>query len=223
MASQHAGGQQAANLLGAGRVLAVRAGPRPGWRGLDRDVVSGAAPVVSALLARPGPAPPGDAARRLRRRARRVLPGRGRRARPGPALGRPVVAGDAADAARRGRRTGHRDGDRPPAAPRRRPARARHRGPGPGPRGVRARRRRRAAAGPGQCLRPRNRTPSPGRRLAAAPAPHVAPGRRERGPLDGPRGHAGHRRGRPDLERRRRRGGACRPAPSPPPASPCPP
>ena len=36
-------------------------------------------------------------------------------------------------------------------------------------------------------------------------------------------GHAGHRRGRPDLERRRTRGRASPPTRSPPPASPCPP
>ena len=52
---------------------------------------------------RPGAAPAGHAARRLRRRTRRVLPGLGAEARPGAPLGRPVVAGDAADAARRGR------------------------------------------------------------------------------------------------------------------------
>ena len=52
MASQHAGGQQAANLLGAGRSWLCDLA-RSGWRGLDHDVVSGAAPVVSALLADP--------------------------------------------------------------------------------------------------------------------------------------------------------------------------
>jgi hypothetical protein len=47
-----AAGQQAANLLGAGRSWLCDLA-RSGWRGLDHDVVSGSAPVVSAMLADP--------------------------------------------------------------------------------------------------------------------------------------------------------------------------
>jgi hypothetical protein len=50
---QPAAGQHAANLLGAGRSWLCDLA-RCGWRGLDHDVVAGAAPVVSALLADPG-------------------------------------------------------------------------------------------------------------------------------------------------------------------------
>ncbi len=50
---QAAAGQHAANLLGAGRSWLCDLA-RCGWRGLDHDVVAGAAPVVSGLLADPG-------------------------------------------------------------------------------------------------------------------------------------------------------------------------
>jgi hypothetical protein len=46
------GGQQAANLLAAGRSWLSDLA-RPGWQGLDNDVVSGSAQVVSAMLADP--------------------------------------------------------------------------------------------------------------------------------------------------------------------------
>jgi hypothetical protein len=49
---QPAASRPAANLLGAGRSWLCDLA-RSGWRGLDHDVVAGAAPVVSALLADP--------------------------------------------------------------------------------------------------------------------------------------------------------------------------
>jgi hypothetical protein len=51
-ASQHGASQHGANLLGAGRSWLCDLA-RSGWRGLDHDVVSGSAPVVSAMLADP--------------------------------------------------------------------------------------------------------------------------------------------------------------------------
>jgi hypothetical protein len=51
--NEHPAARQAANLLGAGRSWLCDLA-RAGWRGLDHDVVSGSAPVVSALLADPG-------------------------------------------------------------------------------------------------------------------------------------------------------------------------
>lgn len=111
-------GQQVPNLLAAARSWLSDLA-RCGWRGIDHDVVSGAAQVVSAMLPVLPPAPPGDAPRRIRRRTRGVLPGSGLGTDPGTPLGRSVVTRAAADGARRRRDAGRWHGHRPPPAPRR--------------------------------------------------------------------------------------------------------
>ena len=111
--SAGAAGQDATNLLAGCPVLAARAGASPAGGASTTTWSPASAQTSRAMLAEPG----------LRRLAvlldgfaaelRGVVPGRDDGAAAGPALGRPVGARAAADAARRGRRL--RPTDRSPA------------------------------------------------------------------------------------------------------------
>lgn len=108
------GGRQAANLLAAARAWLCDLA-RAGWQGIDHEVVSGAAQVVSAMLPDPSLRRPATLLDGFAAELAASCPGSALED-PGAPLGRPLVTRDAADAARcrRRARAGYRH--RSPAA-----------------------------------------------------------------------------------------------------------